>query len=109
MFSGYVPGVRGRSDAEVSGGKYATLLPENSSDRSVVEIRMVGHLDIMPEAPLGTAGHEGTVNSQTLSRSVLSDSSSGRAKVFSCCFEWINRWLATMMGGQPTGEPCDEE
>jgi hypothetical protein len=34
--------------------KDATLLTEKSSDHSVVMIRLVGHLDMMPESPART-------------------------------------------------------
>jgi len=36
--------------------KDATLLAEKSSDNSVVRIRLVGHLDMMPESPIRTVG-----------------------------------------------------
>ncbi len=36
--------------------KNATLLAEKSSDNSVVRIRLVGHLDIMPESTIRTVG-----------------------------------------------------
>jgi hypothetical protein len=36
--------------------KDATLLAEKSCYHSVVRIRLVGHLDMMPESPICTVG-----------------------------------------------------
>jgi len=36
--------------------KDATLFAQKSSDHSMVRIRMVGHLDMMPESPTRSAG-----------------------------------------------------
>ena len=86
--------------------KDATLLAEKSSDHSMVRIRLLGHLDMMPESPIRTergapacVGYVPKVNPRLLdSRSGCGDDSDHASDGVQCGNDLVGKTASAVPG-----------